>query len=160
MAAETTTYTPVKLFAGHFPEILTAPATLLTDENLAAYTLLAADSAGKLYAHPGNETGFVAATSAGSPTVEIDTTIPVAGILVEAANASTGTTNNNGETVVAGTSADLAVNIYKSGNFFASQLVFKLTGGGDMADVATDILKQKLVNDSLIALAFQDTGEV
>lgn len=166
MAAETYTFTPKKLIASADPDILTAEGTLVSGQILEAGTLLVADKAtGKLSAHPGNTTGFVAASSAGSPTVEIDTTPPVAGILMYASNASTGTVNNAGNTVAAGTAADLAVQYYKGGNFFADQLVYKQNGNGsaagaDMASVSTNILKQKLVNGSLIALTFQATGEV
>jgi hypothetical protein len=166
MSAETYTSTPKKFFAGSDPDIITAEGTLVSGQILEAGTLLVADkSTGKLSAHPGNTTGFIAATSGGGVTVEIDTTPPVAGILMYAYNASTGTVNNAGNTVAAGTAADLAVQYYKGGNFFASQLVFKQNGNGsaagsDMAATSTDILKQKLVNGSLIALTFQATGEV
>lgn len=165
MAAETYSWSPKRLIAGAEPDVITATGTLLSGQNLEAGTVLAADSNGKLYAHPGNTSGFVAATSAGSPTVALDTTIPVAGILVYAANASTGTVNNAGNTVAAGTAADLTVQVYKGGNFFADQLVYKLNGNGsaagaDMAATSTNILKQKLFNGSLFVLTFLDTGEV
>jgi hypothetical protein len=165
MATETFTLTPKKLFAGSWPYVVTKPGTLLSGQILEAGTPLAADSAGKLFAHPGNTSGFIAATSAGSPTVALDTTIAVAGILMNAANASTGTVNNAGNTVVAGVAADLAVTVYKAGDFFADQLVYKLNGNGaaagaDMANMSTNILKQKLFDNSKIVLTFQDTGEV
>jgi hypothetical protein len=165
MAAETFSTTPKRLIAGADPDVTSTSGTLLSGQILEAGTLLAQDKAGKYYAHPGNTTGFVAASSAGSPTVEIDTTVPVAGILVYPSNASTGTVNNAGNTVVAGTAADLTVQVYKSGNFFADQLVWKQNGNGsaagaDMAAVSTNILKQKLVVGSMFALTFLDTGEV
>lgn len=165
MAAETFTYTPKKLIAGADPDVISQSGILLSGQILEAGTILAQDKNGKLYAHPGNTTGFMAATSAGAVTTEFDNTLPVAGILVFAANASTGTVNNAGNTVVAGTAADLTVQVYKAGNFFADQLVYKLNGNGsaagaDMAAVSTNVLKQKLVAGSLFVLTFQDTGEV
>lgn len=165
MAAETYTFTPAKLIAGSDPDIITKNGTLLSGQNLEAGTPLAQDVDGKLYAHPGNTVGYVAGSSAGSPTVAVDTTLPVAGILMYAANASTGTVNNAGNTVAAGTATDMPVQYYLGGNFFASQLVFKLNGNGsaagsNMAAVSTNILKDKLFNQSKIVLTFQDTGEV
>lgn len=165
MAAETFTWSPSKLIAGHDPDIITLPGTLLSGQNLAAGTPLAQDADGKLYAHPGNTVGFVAGTSAGSPTVSIETTLPVAGILMNATNASTGTVNNAGATIAAGTAADTAVTYYAAGNFFASEIKFYQNGNGSAAGTATaltstNILKQKLFNRSKIVLTFQDTGEV
>lgn len=165
MAVETFTFTPSKFRAGADPDLITIPGTLLSGQNLEAGTPLAMDANGKLYAHPGNTSGFLAATSAGSPTVAYDTTLPVAGILVYPVNASTGTVNNAGNTVTAGTAADTACNIYTSGNFFASELKFYLNGNGSAAGSATaatstDILKQKLFINSRIVLTFQGTGEV
>lgn len=165
MAAETYTFTPAKLIAGNDPDIITKSGTLLSGQILEAGTPLAMDADGKLYAHPGNTVGYVASSSAGSPTVAIDSTRPVAGILMYAANASTGTVNNAGNTVAAGTAADMTVQYYLAGNFFASQLVFKQNGNGsaagsDMAATSTNILKDKLFNKSKIVLTHQDTGEV
>lgn len=166
MAAETFTFTPKKLIAGADPDILTDVGTLVSGQILEAGTLLVADpSTGKLSAHPGNTVGYVAASSAGSPTVVVDTTAPVAGILMYASNASTGTVNNAGNTVAAGTAADLTVQYYKAGNFFADQLVFVQNGNGSAAGAAmalttTNDLKRKLVSKSMILLTFQDTGEV
>ena len=166
MSAETYTFTPKKLIAGADPDILTDIGTLVSGQILEAGTPLVADpSTGKLSAHPGNTVGFVAAASAGSPTVSIDTTPPVAGILMYASNASTGTVNNAGNTVAAGTAADLTVQYYKAGNFFADQIQFYQNGNGSaagsaMALTSTNILKQKLFNQSMIILTFQDTGEV
>ena len=165
MAAETYTYTPKKLIAGDDPDVITLPGTLLSGQILEAGTPLAADVDGKLYAHPGNTVGFVAATSAGSPTVSVETTLPVAGILMYATNASANTVNNAGNTVAAGVAADTPVTYYAAGNFFASQLAFYQNGNGSAAGTATaltstNILKQKLFSRSKIVLTFQDTGEV
>jgi hypothetical protein len=160
MATETYTFTPKKLIAGADPDVIVKSGTLLSGQNLISGTPLQADSAGKLSAHPGNTSGFVAATSAGSPTVAVDTTPPVAGILVYSVNASTGTTDNAGNTVAAGVAADTPCVIYKAGDFFADQLTFALSGGSAMANVGTNILKAKLFNNSKIVLTFQDVGEV
>ena len=62
----------------------------------------------------------------------------VAGILLNAVDAS---------------AADTAGLVYISGDFFADQLVFP-------AVTNTNLLKQKLVEGSMIALTFLDTGEV
>ncbi len=165
MAAETTTYTPKRLIAGADPDVITKPATLVSGQNLEAGTPLAADVDGKLFAHPGNTVGFVAGSSAGSTTVSIETTLPVAGILMNAANASTGTVNNAGNTVAAGTAADLAVTVYEAGNFFGDQLAWYQNGNGSTAGTATalcstNLLKHKLMQRSKIVLTFLDTGEV
>lgn len=97
MAAETTTFTPVKLIAGSDPDILTAPGTLLSGQNLAAGTLVESDTAGKWKVHSG-----IDGTSK-------EPLKKVAGVLVNAVDAS---------------AADAAAIIYISGNFFASQLTF------------------------------------
>ena len=62
----------------------------------------------------------------------------VAGILLNAVDA---------------TSADQPAQAYIAGDFFADQLVFP-------AGANTNLLKQKLVEGSMIALTFLDTGEV
>lgn len=138
MAAETTTFTPVKLFAGDFPPPLTAPVTVLDGEVLSQYEVIASDAAGKVISHIGLDTDFVADASAGAVTKEIETTRPVVGIMVEALSPS---------------GADGAGIAYTSGCFFASQLVWP-------AGVTTDLLKAKLVEGSNIRVVFQDTGEV
>lgn len=51
------------------------------------------------------------------------------------------------------TSADKAALAYIAGDFFADQLTFP-------AAANTNLLKQKLVEGSMIALTFLDTGEV
>lgn len=166
MAAETYTFTPKKLIAGADPDILTDVGTLVSGQILEAGTPLMADpTTGKLSAHPGNVVGYVAAASAGSPTVATDVTPPVAGILMYASNASTGTVNNAGNTVTAGVAADLTVQYYKAGNFFADQIQFFQNGSGSAAGAAmalttTNDLKRKLFSKSMILLTFQDTGEV
>lgn len=96
MAAETTTFTPVKLIAGSDPDILTASGTLLSGQNITTnYTFLESDSAGKLKVHSG--------ITAGVPNAK------VAGILIRATDA---------------TSGDTTVQYYKAGCFFASALTF------------------------------------
>lgn len=62
----------------------------------------------------------------------------VAGILLNAVDAS---------------AADKAGVVYIAGDFFADQLVFP-------ASANTNLLKQKLVEGSMIALTFLETGEV
>ena len=138
MAAETHTLTPSRLFAGHFPEALTAPVTVLSGENVAAYEVVASDDAGKIIAHLGFDTDFVADTSAGAVTKEVPTTRPVAGIMVMAVDAS---------------AADTAGAIYESGCFYADQLTWP-------ASATTNALKRKLLEGSLIKVVFLDTGEV
>lgn len=51
------------------------------------------------------------------------------------------------------TSADTNAVAYVAGDFFADQLVFP-------SSASTNLLKQKLVESSLIVLTFLDTGEV
>ena len=126
MAAETTTFTPVKLIAGSDPDIITVPGTLLSGQNLAAGVLVESDTAGKWKVHSG-----IDGTSK-------EPLKKVAGVLVNAVDASGG---------------DAAALVYISGNFFASQLTFP-------AAVNTNLLKQKFVENTSIALTFQDTGEV
>lgn len=165
MAAETYSWSPKKLIAGHDPDVITETGTLVSGQNLAAGTPLAWDTNGKLYAHPGIVTSYAASTSAGSPTIAFDATFPVAGILMHDINASTSTVNNNGSTVVAGTATDTAITYYSAGNFFADQIQFYQNGNGSAAGtatagVSTNILKQKFFAQSKIVLTFQDTGEV
>src|SRR5574343_544914 len=157
------TYTPSKELAGE--GWVTVSGTLLSGQNLEELTVLAQDSAGKYYAHPGNTSGFVAAASAGSPTVAADTTLPVAGILRYATNASTGTVNNAGNTVDAGVAADTACSVIVDGHFFGDELVYKLNGNGsaagaDMANTSTTALKAKLFAGSSLHVSFQQVGEV
>lgn len=130
MAAETTTYTPVKLFAGDFPPVLTAPGTLLDGEVLSQYELVETNAAGKLVEHLGFVDDATAAT--------IDITAPVVGVMIQAASPS---------------GADATVQIYTSGCFFAGQIVWP-------ADATDDLLKAKLLEGSNIRVVFQDTGEV
>lgn len=118
MAAETFTYTPKKLIAGSDPDVVVKPCTVLTGQNLAAYTLVESDAAGKMKAHAGVN--------------------KVAGILLNAVDA---------------TAADKDGLVYIAGDFFADQLVFP-------AGANTTLLKRKLVEGSMIALTFLDTGEV
>ena len=118
MAAETFTYTPKKLIAGSDPDVVVKPCTVLTGQNLAAYTLVESDAAGKMKAHAGVN--------------------KVAGILLNAVDA---------------TAADKDGLVYIAGDFFADQLVFP-------AVTNTTLLKRKLVEGSMIALTFLDTGEV
>jgi hypothetical protein len=118
MAAETFTYTPKRLIAGSDPDVVTKPCTVLSGQNLAQYTLVESDAAGKMKAHAGVN--------------------KVAGILLNAVDAS---------------AADKAGIVYIAGDFFADQLVFP-------AGVNTNLLKQKLVEGSMIALTFLETGEV
>ena len=138
MVAETHTYTPVKLFAGHFPEPMTNDVTVLSGEVLAQYEIVATNSAGKVIAHPDFDTDFVADTSAGAVTKSLDVTRPVAGVMVTAVDATAG---------------DLPGNMWVSGCFFASQLVWP-------AGATTNALKMKLLEGSLIKVVFQDVGEV
>ena len=116
MAAETHTFTPQKLFAGASPEVVTIPCTVKAAANLAAYTVVEYDAAGKII------------TSGG--------TNKPAGILVS------GVTN----------AADAPGQLYKAGNFFASELVWHATQ-------ATALLQNKLVDGTMIVLGHQDTGE-
>jgi hypothetical protein len=118
MAAETFTYTPKRLIAGSDPDVVTKPCTVVLGQNLAQYTLVESDAAGKMKAHAGVN--------------------KVAGILLNAVDA---------------TSADKAGVVYIAGDFFADQLVFP-------ASANTNLLKQKLVEGSMIALTFLETGEV
>ena len=130
MAAETTTYAPVKLFAGDFPPILTAPVTILDGEVLSQYELVESDAAGKGVAHLGFALDGVATS--------IDITAPVIGIMISALSPS---------------GADGAGQMYTSGAFFASQLVWP-------ASATDDLLKAKLLEGSNFRVVFQDTGEV
>ena len=118
MAAETFTYTPKRLIAGADPDVVTKPCTVLSGQNLAQYTLVESDAAGKMKAHAGVN--------------------KVAGILVNAVDAS---------------AADTAGVVYIAGDFFGDQLVFP-------AGANTTLLKRKLVEGSMIALTFLETGEV
>ena len=118
MAAETFTYTPKRLIAGSDPDIIVRPGTVVTGQNLAQYTLLESDVAGKWKVHGGVN--------------------KVAGILLNAVDA---------------TSADKAAQAYIAGDFFADQIVWPSAAN-------TNLLKQKLVEGSMIALTFLDTGEV
>lgn len=118
MAAETFTYTPKRLIAGSDPDVVTKPCTVVLGQNLAQYTLVESDAAGKMKAHAGVN--------------------KVAGILLNAVDAS---------------AADKAGIVYIAGDFFADQLVFP-------ASANTNLLKQKLVEGSMIALTFLETGEV
>jgi len=118
MAAETFTYTPKRLIAGNDPDVVTKPCTVVSGQNLAEYTLVESDAAGKMKAHAGVN--------------------KVAGILLNAVDA---------------TSADKAGVVYIAGDFFADQLVFPVSAN-------TNLLKQKLVEGSMIALTFLETGEV
>ena len=120
MAAETFTYSPKRLIAGSDPDVVVKPGTVVLGQNLAQYTLLESDAAGKWKVHAGG-------------------TNKVAGILLNAVDA---------------TSADTAAQAYIAGDFFADQIVWPATGAG------TNLLKQKLVEGSMIALTFLDTGEV
>ncbi len=52
MAAETTTFTPIELWAGNVSEDR-RPVTVKAGQNLAANTLVMSDSAGKIVAHDG-----------------------------------------------------------------------------------------------------------
>ena len=119
MAAETFTWSPQRLLAGHDPDVITVPGTLLSGQNLAAGTLLESDAAGKWKVH----------ANAGAK---------VAGILMNATNA---------------TSGDTACTAYVAGNFWADQLTFP-------AAINTNLLKTKFVEGTMIVLAFLDTGEV
>jgi predicted secreted protein len=118
MAAETFTYTPKRLLASSDPDVIVKTGTLVTGQNLAQYTLLESDAAGKWKVHAGVN--------------------KVAGILLNATDA---------------TSADQPTQAYIAGDFFADQLVFP-------SAINTNLLKQKLVEGSMIALTFLDTGEV
>jgi len=133
MAAETYTFTPKKFFAGASPEPILKNVTVLSGQNLAAGSLVEFDAAGKVITSGG----------VNKP----------AGVLVNAVNASTGTTNNKGETVPAGAAADTSGFIYKSGDFFASELFFHATQ-------STDLLKSRIVDGTMIVLSFQKAGEV
>jgi hypothetical protein len=119
MAAETFTWSPKRLLAGHDPDVVIRAGTLVTGQNLAAGTLLESDAAGKWKVH----------ANAGAK---------VAGVLMNATDA---------------TSADKAVTVYVSGDFFADQLTFP-------AAINTNLLKQKFVEGTMIVLTFLDTGEV
>lgn len=155
MAAETFTYSPKRLIAGADPDVVVRPGTVVSGQNLAVGTILASDANGKWYAHPGFATGYVASASAGSPTTAIDVTLPIAGILQYAVNASTGTTDNAGNTVAAGVAADAQATAIVAADIFADQLVWTgVTGTG------TNLLKQKFFDKSKIVLTFLDTGEV
>lgn len=118
MAAETFTYTPKRLIAGSDPDVVIKTGTVVTGQNLAQYTLLESDVAGKWKVHAGVN--------------------KVAGILLYATDA---------------TSADQPAQAYIAGDFFADQIVFP-------SAINTNLLKQKLVEGSMIALTFLDTGEV
>lgn len=118
MAAETFTYSPKRLIAGADPDVVVKPCTVLLGQNLAQYTLVESDLAGKMKVHAGVN--------------------KVAGILLNAVDA---------------TSADTAGQVYIAGDFFADQIVWP-------AGANTNLLKQKLVEGSMIALTFLDTGEV
>lgn len=135
---ETTTFTPQKLFAGDYPAPFSEPATVLDGQVLVASEIVARDIAGKIIAHGGLDTDFLADLSAGAVTKEIETTRPVAGIMVNALSPS---------------GADGAGLIYSSGCFHADQLVWP-------AGVTTNIQKQKLLEGSLIRVVFEDLGEV
>ena len=130
MAAETTTYTPQKLFAGDHPRVVTQPCTVLSGQDLAAFTIVESDADGKLITHAGFVDDGTATT--------IDITAPVVGVLTAAVDAS---------------AADVDGTVYTSGYFFASQLIWH-------ADASNELLKRKLLEGSDIQVEFQDTGEV
>lgn len=130
MATETFTQTPVKLFAGDHPRVVTQPCTVLSGQDLAANTLVESDAAGKLITHQGFVDDATATT--------IDITAPVVGVLVAAVDAS---------------AADVDGMVYTSGYFFASELVWH-------ADASTDLLKRKLLEGSDIQVEMQKAGEV
>ena len=133
MAAESYAFNPKKFVANYNPELVVKPCTVLSGQNLAAGSIVEFDAAGKVITSGG----------VNKP----------AGVLMYPVNASAGTTNNKGETVVAGIAADTAGLIYKAGDFFASELFFHATQ-------STNLLKSKLVDGTMIALTFQDVGEV
>lgn len=127
---ETTTFTPQKLFAGDNPPPLTKPVTILDGETLAQFEVVMSDAAGKMVAHA----GF---TVDGNAT-PVDTTGKVAGIMMALAAPS---------------GSDGVGSVWYSGCFFASELIWP-------SGVNTDLLKFKLVENSDIAVVFQDAGEV
>jgi len=128
MAIEIHANTPERLIAGSTPEILTAPCTVATGQNLAMSTIVESDANGEMIAHA----GFVTDAN----TVPVDITRPVAGILVTAVDATAGAT--------AGT-------VYTSGDFFSDKLVWP-------AGASTDLLKRKLLENSMIRTTIPDVG--
>lgn len=103
--AETTNYTPVKLFAGDFPPPLTSPVMVLTGEDLAELTIVETDLVGKVVAHAGINEGDDTAQAL------------VAGVLVSPVDAS---------------AADTEGVIYESGCFFADSLVWPADATDDL----------------------------
>lgn len=143
MSTETHTLSKVKKTSGHFPPLFETPVTVVSGQNLVALEIVASDVNGKIITHPGfTSTSKTFVTASGSPDttdgITVNTTPRVAGVMVHAVDASGG---------------DKPGNLYESGCFFASVLTWP-------AGASTDILKRKLLENSLIKVTFQTTGEV
>jgi hypothetical protein len=140
---ETVTFTPAELFAGSAPENR-RPITVKSGQNLAANTVIAFDSAGKVIAHPGNITTSI--TQSGTTPFAVTLTPPakLAGVLVYAVDATAG---------------DTAGLRYADGNFFGDKLVWPVNIDGV---AATNLTKQSLMsaNGSELFATFSNAGEL
>ena len=138
---ETTTFTPAELYAGH-PSENRRPITVVSGQNLAALTVLMADSAGKMLAHDGVITTSVAQSGTTPFAVTLTNGNPVAGILIAAVDASGG---------------DAAGMMYTDGDFIGSLLVWPATIDGG---TVSNLLKQKMLLGTEMFATFYNTGEL
>ncbi|MGH8710136.1 MAG: hypothetical protein ACREVA_02275 [Burkholderiales bacterium] len=130
MAAETYTNVPTKFFAGDYPVLLTETGTIVAGQNLVARSFVASDVTGKWIVHP----GFDVVSAVISPL----TTVKIVGILQDAVDA---------------TAADMNGRVWNSICVFADQLVWP-------ANVNTNLLKTKFLEETNIKVVFQLTGQV
>lgn len=140
---ETTTFTPAELFAGDVSENRRA-ITVKAGQNLAANTVIAFDSAGKIIAHPGNITTAITQSGITPFAVTLTPAARLAGVLIYAVDATAGDTPGMR---------------YADGNFIGDKLIWPANIDGV---AATNLTKQSLLsaNGSELFATFYNAGEL